>query len=346
MVRTRVFFTVVILGLLGSSCQSNAIRQPDTTTAPLAQTAAESRQTSIPAKPSSSTIELPSIELPGKTGNLQNSELKEVSGISASLTFPGVLYAINDSGNAPRLYAMDEQGQSLATWVVAVRNRDWEDLARISYAGENYLVIGDTGNNLLRDRCATLHFILEPSMPAASAELSPSNSVDICFDDGPHNIEAFAIIDRRLYMLSKEPVSTAGRNPSNVYLINLPDGVPIDTNITRLMAEHIAEMPLRNIGVEGLMAAAMAGVDLTHPTSMEFDPLTDSAYILTYREVLRVKRNPNQSWADAFGKPAERVLSHRLSQAEALTVAPGRAIWFTSEKGKAPLWAIPLALPL
>ena len=300
----------------------------------------------MPVNPSSNAISLPSIELPAKTGNLQNDELNEASGISASLTLPGVLYVINDSGNAPRLYAIDEQGQSLATWDIAVRNRDWEDLARISYAGENYLVIGDTGNNLLRDRCATLHFILEPSMPVTSAELSPSNSVDVCFDDGPHNIEAIAITDGRLYMLSKEPVSSAGRNPSNVYRISLPDGVPIDRNITQLMAEHIGELPLRSIGVEGLMAAAVVGVDLTHPTSMEFDTASNSAYILTYREVLRVKRDTGQSWADAFGLPAERVLSHRLSQAEALTVAPGQAVWFTSEKGKAPLWAIPLALPL
>ena len=337
---------LIILGFLVSSCQSNATRQPDISTVPLTQTAAEVQQTPALANPSRNTIDLPSIKLPAKTGNLQDDELNEVSGISASLNFPGVLYAINDSGNAPRLYAMDEQGQSLATWDISVRNRDWEDLARLSYAGENYLVIGDTGNNFLRERCATLHFILEPSMLVASAELSPSNSVDICFDDGPHNIEAFAITDGKLYMLSKEPVSAAGRIPSNIYRINLPDGVPIDTNISQLTAEHIGKMPLRSIGVEGLMAAAVAGVDLTHPTSMEFDPASNSAYILTYREVLRVKRNSNQSWADALGKPAERVLSHRLSQAEALTVAPGRAVWFTSEKGKAPLWAIPLALPL
>ena len=343
---------MIILAFLLSSCQSNATRQPDVIAAPPSRTAAESPQPPIPVNPSSGTFKLPSIELPAQTGNLQNDELSEVSGINASLNYPGVLYVINDSGNAARLYAIDEQGQSLATWDIAARNRDWEDLARISYAGENYLIIGDTGNNLLIDRCAILHFILEPSMPvasasaSASARLSPSNSVDICFDDGPHNIEAFAVSDDTLYMLSKEPVSAAGRNPSKVYRIDLPDGLPIDTNITRLMAEHIAEMPLRNIGFEGLMAAAMAGIDLTHPTSMEFDPASNSAYILTYREVLRVTRDRDQNWADAFGKPAERVLSHRLSQAEALTVAPGRAVWFTSENGKAPLWAIPLALPL
>ena len=266
--------------------------------------------------------------------------------MSASLNVPGVLYAINDSGNSPHLFALNEQGQVLAKWDIAAQNRDWEDMARINYAGNNYLVIGDTGDNLRLNRCAVLHFLSEPAMPVQQTELSPSNSIKICFDDGPRNIEAFAIVDNTLYMLSKEPVTAAGRNPSGVYRVNLPEGVPIGSDNEELLAERVGEMQLRRASLEVTLAAALAGVDLSHPTSMEFDPAGNQVFILTYREVLRITKNRDQSWDEAFSEPAERVRSHSLRQAEALTVSPGRAVWFTSENVKAPLWAIPLTPPL
>ena len=76
------------------------------------------RQTTIASDPFKN-IEPLHIKHPVKTGNLLNSELNEVSGMSASLNIPGVLYAINDSGNSPHLFALNEQGQVLAKWDIA-----------------------------------------------------------------------------------------------------------------------------------------------------------------------------------------------------------------------------------
>jgi hypothetical protein len=281
-----------------------------------------------------------------QTGTVSSPSLTEISGMSTSLNFQGVLYVINDSGNSPTLHALDERGQLLASWPVQAPNRDWEDLASFSIADSNFIIIGDTGDNLQTRDCSVLHFIIEPSLFHDPVELKPSASIKICYDDGPRNVEAFTIIENMLYLLSKEPIGTAGRSPSGVYRVSLPSDLAQLYTTLELPAIRVADMPLRDTGIEGSLVAALAGVDLSHPTSMDFDSIAESVYILTYREVLKIRKRHSQTWSEAFAAPAEQIMSHTLGQAEALTVSPGRAVWFTSESTQAPIWAIPLTPPL
>lgn len=286
-----------------------------------------------------------SIERQRKTGSLVDTELREISGMSASKRYPGLLYAINDSGNAPRLYAINETGQLIHQWNVDTENRDWEDMTRIQLANQHYVVIGDTGDNLKTRKHAQLHFLAEPDIPPVSDSLKPQHTVTFQFDDGPRNIEAFAAHGSSLYLLSKEPVGAAGRVPSGVYQLDLPEALSsLPDSI--LTARRVATMPLRPAGLEARLAASVAGVDLSHPTAMAFDIAGNTAYVLTYREVLSITKQQDQDWAEAFSLPAKRVTAHKLAQAEALAVSAGRAIWYTSENVGAPLWAIPLASPL
>ncbi|MGH8976889.1 MAG: hypothetical protein ACRDV7_02350, partial [Acidimicrobiia bacterium] len=67
---------------------------------------------------------------PAETGALQDPELKELSGLAFSRTYPDVLWAHNDSGDAARLFAMDRTGAPRATVALdGVDASDWEDLA-------------------------------------------------------------------------------------------------------------------------------------------------------------------------------------------------------------------------
>ena len=300
-----------------------------------------------------------SINRPGRTGRLTNSQLNEISGLTASMHHPGLLYAINDSGNRPRLFAIDQTGRLIAQWDINAQNRDWEDMTRVTAAGEAYLVIGDTGDNLRARESVELLFIREPELSSSSSSstgsdtgsgaesINPAYSIRFRFEDGPRNVEAVTAIEDTLYLLSKEPVTAAGRSRSGIYALTLPDGFNSDATQSMLLtAKRVGTMPLRAAGLESTLAATFAGVDLSHPTAMEFDASTNSLYILTYREVLRVQRRDDENWASALGRKAELVLSHKLQQAEALTVVPGQAVWFTSEHTGAPLWAIPLNAPL
>lgn len=280
-------------------------------------------------------------------GKLQNKQLSEISGLAAANRYPGLLYAINDSGNQPALYAISETGQLVEQWHINARNRDWEDMTRIRLANKTYLVVGDTGDNLRVHKFASLHFFTEPAVPAETNSLDPAFSIRFRYEDGPRNVEAFAAIDNSIYLLSKEPVGVSGPAPSGIYQLELPESIH-QSSIEEepLIATRIGSMPPRTGGLEARLAAALAGVDLSHPTALAFDATRNSAYVLTYREVLHVQRTAGQTWADAFAQPARRLLWHKLAQAEALTLAEGRAIWFTSEKAGAPIWAIPLEAPL
>lgn len=79
-----------------------------------------------------------------------SSDIKEISGLEQLNT--QTLVAINDGGNTPDLFVMDLNGTiQKRVRVSNAENKDWEDLA----ADENYLYVGDFGNNLnqRRDLC-------------------------------------------------------------------------------------------------------------------------------------------------------------------------------------------------
>ncbi len=76
-------------------------------------------------------------------------ELREISGLERlnDSTFA----AINDGGNAPRVYLINQQGVLLKSVSVSnATNADWEDLTLDTE--EQYLYIGDFGNNLNQRR--------------------------------------------------------------------------------------------------------------------------------------------------------------------------------------------------
>ncbi len=88
-------------------------------------------------------VTLPTMPLsPQFVTNLDPSN-NETSGL---LYFHDTLFSINDSGNAPAIFAIDPvSGTTLQTWAVLnAQNNDWEALT----ASNSNLYIGDIGNNM------------------------------------------------------------------------------------------------------------------------------------------------------------------------------------------------------
>jgi hypothetical protein len=79
-----------------------------------------------------------------RAGTIEAKAIPESSGLVASRRHAGVFWTVNDSGNAPVLYAITRQGKLIAEFPVDAENVDWEDLA-IDDAG--HLYIADVGNN-------------------------------------------------------------------------------------------------------------------------------------------------------------------------------------------------------
>jgi hypothetical protein len=144
-------------------------------------------------------------------------ELREASGLAVSRTQPGVLWAHNDSGNAPMLYAIDRKGTLLAR--VAVLEAiaiDWEDIAAgpcpEDGATTHCLYVADTGDNNRSRDVLTILVITEPSIagadPASPLSVKP-RSVRFRYPTEPEDAEALAMLPT-----GDATIVTKGRTPT------------------------------------------------------------------------------------------------------------------------------------
>ena len=83
------------------------------------------------------------------TGNLKliadlPNDLKEVSG-TETIVNSDLIWMLNDSGNKPKIYGLDDKGTIIKELKIDAKNHDWEDLASDT---KGNLYIGDFGNNL------------------------------------------------------------------------------------------------------------------------------------------------------------------------------------------------------
>lgn len=85
------------------------------------------------------------------TGTVEDSDAQELSGLIASRTRPGMLWAHNDgNGNTLKLYALARNGEMQRS--IRIRGLDLEDLEDIAMgpgpiANQDYIYLADTGDN-------------------------------------------------------------------------------------------------------------------------------------------------------------------------------------------------------
>jgi len=143
-------------------------------------------------------------------------ELREASGLAVSRTQPGVLWAHNDSGDTPTLYAIDQKGTLLATFsVLDAEAIDWEDIAGgpcpEDGATTHCLYIADTGNNSRAREVLTVYIVDEPSISAGSEQplTVKARAFRFRYPDGPEDTEALAVLPN-----GDVTIVSKGRTPS------------------------------------------------------------------------------------------------------------------------------------
>ena len=100
-------------------------------------------------------------------GLIENDNLTEASGIAASRKNNNVFWLHNDSGNGNVIYAVNSSGDNLGTYTIdGITNRDWEDIAvgPGPNPDEEYIYIGDIGNNDLQFSEGYIYRIIEPDV--------------------------------------------------------------------------------------------------------------------------------------------------------------------------------------
>jgi hypothetical protein len=201
-------------------------------------------------------------------GVVRSDSLSELSGLAASRRNPGVLWVHNDSGDAPRIYAINEKGDLLgACNIQGASNRDWEDIAVGPGPDPNraYLYIGDTGDNAAKYPEVIVYRTAEPkvdtAVPFAPMTIGSADAIRLTYPDGPRDAETLIVdpLTRDIYIISKRDLAP------KVYRAAYPQSLTQQTTL-----EQVATLPFglfptggdvspdgRRVIVRGIFGAAL-----------------------------------------------------------------------------------------
>jgi hypothetical protein len=158
------------------------------------------------------------------SGKLDTKELKEASGLSASVNNPNLLWAHNDGGNEARIFLLDKQAHIKATIRFAnINQRDWEDIAvgPGPEEGKNYIYVGDIGDNESKHNDKFIYRVEEPLVDwrtTVDTTLKKIDCIKFQLPDGSRDAEALLVdpLTRDIYVFSKREVKV------NLYKLAYP----------------------------------------------------------------------------------------------------------------------------
>ncbi len=141
-------------------------------------------------------------------GTIASPDLVEASGMAASRTRPGVLWAHNDSGDGARVYAVGPDGADLGGFDIAgALAFDWEDMAAGpgSDPTQSMLYFGDIGDNFsIRAGQITVYRVPEPDPEAIEGSIAGAIPLEYQYPDGVFNAEALFVADGSVFIVTKD----------------------------------------------------------------------------------------------------------------------------------------------
>ncbi len=267
---------------------------------------------------------------PVRVGMISSSLLTETSGIAASRTNPGVLYAHNDSGDTARFFAIDEMGGLLGEFTLAgATATDWEDIAIGRCGTQSCVYIGDIGDNLSARTEYAVYRAVEPratvGMPAAAAVPVAYERFPFVYPDGPHNAETLLVHPTTgdLYVVLKVPTVSGGA----VYRFPRP-----------LVPE--VRVTLERVGDFGQTAcgALLTGGDI-HPAG-------DRVILRGRGQICELRQTTGAAFDTIFATTASPLPVAVEVQGEAVAYDPDGLSYFTTSEGAAaPIYRIGCFVP-
>ena len=256
-------------------------------------------------------------------GSVEEETLLETSGLAQSRIDNSLFYAINDSGNDPKLFGLDSSGKHLGTWNINYRPKhDFEDLAAFEIEGDPYLLVADTGDNLNWRKSQSLLLLKEPSLEGIGKNLDVVKRVAFSFLNGYRDIESVAVDEsgKAAYIVSKK------RIPPEVFRVSL---------------DHEGHQILEALGTINSIPAPTPldldrrgpfGIYSSLPTAMDFH--SDKAVILTYKELYLFEKKPDDDWVSAFSGVPKKIPLPQIYGLEAVAFAGPQKILLTGEREK------------
>ncbi|MCP4377562.1 MAG: hypothetical protein GY794_15465 [bacterium] len=307
MLRSRIFLFWTLTAAIMLTAPPGALSKSETKPAP----AKRKRITYLKAR---------------ELAKLENKGINESSGLAAGRRNKGVLWTHNDSGDSPRIFAINHDGADLATVTLSdARAQDWEDICSFTLKGKNFLLLGDFGDNMQRRKICTLYIVAEPKLNTtrrgAKITIESAAIIPFVYKGGPRNCESVGVdtTTRTIYLVSKPRIGAC-----RVYTLPLP---------TRSPKKPLTAKPIAALGIP-------------ISTAMDISPDGLRAVVLTYRNAYEYVRGKKETWKAAFAREPRMIRIPARRQGESICYGPdGRSLYLTSEKLPTPLIHIPAKKP-
>jgi hypothetical protein len=257
--------------------------------------------------------------VPSTAGSVRDPALTEVSGLDAGIRSPGVWWLHNDSGDAPRVFAVGRTGRTLGVYRLAGAEAvDWEaiDVGPGPRPGVPYLYLADVGDNGARRAEIRVYRVPEPRAAAGGGTLRGVETLRLAYPDGPRDAEALVVDPRSGALLLIEKREEGG--PASVY--RAPAGLRPGVLST-----------LRRSGTLRLGAGLVNAV-----TAADLSRDGARLAVRTYGSVHLWQRPPGRSVEATLARPSCRGPTPLELQGEAVAFRPDGRAYATIAEGRRP----------
>ncbi len=322
---------------------------PSSTAAPTttsASTTTSSDSTTTTVAPEAKALELCSYDTTFVLGQVQNPALDEASGLVASRRDGGVIWAHNDGGENPGLFAIATDGTDLGFHPLVIDGvSDIEDIAMTSGPNGDDILLADIGDNGARRASIRIYRFAEPD-PGVIAPITDVEVIDFVYPDRPHNAEVllFDEADGQIVIVTKEqdvvdgippglgptapsfvfagPLDAQRRGPIELFAVGMLDTPLLETRTTALTPH-----PISLLGFGGI------------PTGGDVSPDGALIALRTYETIWLWPRLAERSVAEALVSDPCQVRVAPEGQGEAVAFF-GNSLITLSEGSNRPLFEL------
>lgn len=251
---------------------------------------------------------------PAEVGTIGGTAIDELSGLAVSRAHPGVLWAHNDSGDTPRVFAASDKGAFLGQITIGGATAiDWEDMALGPCPKGTCLYIADFGDNGMSRTNLALYRITEPNVdnkPFATIT-ADAEKLPFAYPDGRFNAEALLV-----HPVTGEIVVVTKGATTGIYRFPTPLTPGVTATLVRVGAVT---------GLDGVV------------TGGDVSPCGDRALLRTYASLYEFR---GATIGDALVTMGVRVPVATEGQGEAVAYhADGRGYFTASEGASVPLYS-------
>ncbi len=276
-------------------------------------------------------------------GKLKTKELREASGLAASVSNPDLLWTHNDSGDQARIFLIDKEAHHRATvWFANSTNRDWEDMAigPGPVEGKSYMYVGDIGDNDSRHPYKYIYRVEEPVVnwnKSSDTTLTNVDCIKFQLPDSPRDAEAMMVdpMTRDIYIISKREQKV------NLYKLSYPhstkEPVTAELVLAKLEFNQFEEQVVSQQGNERLTNGYHSDY-FNQIVSCDISRDGQEVLIKSYSSVYYWKNEKNESIPELLKRPPTLLPYVPEPQGEAIAFDMRGDGYFTlSEKrGKTP----------